>query len=99
MKKVHIILGVFLVLFVATNAGAQNRISIIGGANLDGFLYCNGVVVSRTTYKELFAAIATAFGRGNGSTTFNKPDFRGYFLRGQDNGQNRPGHTGARDLR
>lgn len=38
-----------------------------------GFLACNGAAVSRTTYSALFSAIGTAYGSGNGSTTFNVP--------------------------
>jgi len=41
-----------------------------------GWLLCQGQAVSRTEYAELFAAIGTAFGTGDGSTTFNVPDFR-----------------------
>ncbi len=51
-----------------------------------GYLYCNGQAVSRTTYAALFADIGTTYGVGDGSTTFNVPDFRGYFLRGQNDG-------------
>jgi len=47
-----------------------------------GYLLCNGAAVSRTTYASLFAAIGGTYGVGDGSTTFNLPDFRGYFLRG-----------------
>jgi hypothetical protein len=48
-----------------------------------GFLYCNGQAVNRVgTYARLFAAINTTFGPGNGSTTFNVPNFLGAFLRG-----------------
>lgn len=50
-----------------------------------GFLQCNGAAVSRTTYADLFTAISDNYGNGDGSTTFNLPDFRGYFLRGYDN--------------
>lgn len=46
------------------------------------FLYCDGTAVSRSTYANLFAAIGTSFGVGNGTTTFNVPNFRGAFLRG-----------------
>ena len=46
-----------------------------------GWLNCDGQAVSRTTYAELFAAIGTVWGAGDGSTTFNLPDLRGYFLR------------------
>ena len=43
----------------------------------DGFLPCDGAAVSRTTYPELFQAIGTTWGAGDGSTTFNVPDLRG----------------------
>lgn len=49
-----------------------------------GFLLCNGAAVSRTTYADLFTALGTTYGTGDGSTTFNIPDFRGRFLRGYD---------------
>lgn len=42
-----------------------------------GWLLCDGAAVSRTTYAALFAVIGTAWGAGDGSTTFNKPDLRG----------------------
>jgi microcystin-dependent protein len=51
-----------------------------------GFLMCDGSAVSRTTYARLFSYIGTNFGVGDGSTTFNLPDCRGYFVRGWDNG-------------
>lgn len=47
-----------------------------------GYLYCNGSAISRTGYAELFAAIGTTYGTGDGSTTFNLPDLRGIFARG-----------------
>jgi microcystin-dependent protein len=40
-----------------------------------GWLPCNGDTISRTTYADLFAAIGTAFGSGNGTTTFGIPSF------------------------
>jgi len=40
----------------------------------DGYLLCNGAAVSRTTYANLFAAIGTRYGAGDGSTTFNIPN-------------------------
>ena len=52
-----------------------------------GYLECNGAAVSRTTYSALFAVIGTAYGAGNGSSTFNLPDLRGEFIRGFDNGR------------
>jgi microcystin-dependent protein len=49
-----------------------------------GWLKANGALISRTTYANLFAAIGTAFGVGDGSTTFALPDLRGEFPRGWD---------------
>ena len=48
------------------------------------FIKANGAAVSRTTYSDLFTAIGTTFGTGDGSTTFNVPDLRGEFMRGWD---------------
>ena len=44
-----------------------------------GWLLCNGAAISRTTYARLFAVIGTTYGAGDGSTTFNLPDFRDRF--------------------
>jgi len=41
----------------------------------NGWLLCNGGAVSRTTYAQLFAVLDTEYGVGDGSTTFNVPDF------------------------
>jgi len=48
----------------------------------DGYLLCDGSAISRSTYSALFAKIGVIFGPGDGSTTFNLPDFRGIFPRG-----------------
>jgi|TARA_R100000084_G_scaffold5542_1_gene2164 microcystin-dependent protein len=50
-----------------------------------GFLECNGQAVSRTTYAALFAIVATTYGSGNGSTTFNVPDFKDNIPLGRSN--------------
>jgi microcystin-dependent protein len=45
-----------------------------------GWLRCDGSTVSRATYAALFAALGgttSPWGQGDGSTTFNLPDFRG----------------------
>ena len=47
-----------------------------------GYLLCNGAAVSRTDYANLFAAIGTIYGAGDGSTTFNLPDARDRVLQG-----------------
>ena len=52
-----------------------------------GWLKANGAAISRSTYSNLFAAIGTTFGNGNGATTFNLPDLRGEFLRAWDDGR------------
>lgn len=51
-----------------------------------GFLECDGSAVSRTTYADLFAVISTTYGAGDGSTTFNLPDFRGRSAMGRGTG-------------
>ncbi|MFQ6744812.1 MAG: phage tail protein [Alphaproteobacteria bacterium] len=38
-----------------------------------GWLKCDGSAISRTTYADLFEAIGTKYGTGDGSTTFNLP--------------------------
>ena len=43
-----------------------------------------GQAISRTTYVNLFNLVATTYGAGDGSTTFNLPDLRGYLLAGKD---------------
>lgn len=53
-------------------------ISIFGGSTPpSGWMFCDGSAVSRTTYSELYSAIGTAYGSGDGSTTFNLPDLKG----------------------
>ena len=59
-----------------------------------GWLVCDGTAVSRTTYSSLFTAISTAFGTGDGSTTFNIPDMRDKFVIGSGNTYNQ-GDTGG----
>jgi len=43
----------------------------------DGWLLCTGDAVSRSTYAVLFAIIASTYGAGDGSTTFNTPNLKG----------------------
>lgn len=45
------------------------------------FLLRNGATLSRTTYADLFAAIGTRYGAGDGATTFAIPDHLGEFPR------------------
>ena len=49
-----------------------------------GYLLCEGSNVSRTTYSDLFAAIGTNYGVGDGSSTFGLPNLEGRFPIGYD---------------
>jgi microcystin-dependent protein len=65
----------------ATAGGAEiipaGTIMAYGGASAPtGFVLCDNSAISRTTYAKLFGSIGTAFGVGDGSTTFNVPDLR-----------------------
>lgn len=51
----------------------------------DGWLLCNGALVSRTEYARLFAKIGTKYGAGDGSTTFALPNLDGRVLQGTTN--------------
>ena len=61
---------------------AGSIIPFAGSSIPTGYLLCNGAAVSRTTYADLFKAISTLYGAGDGSTTFNLPDLRDRFLEG-----------------
>lgn len=85
--------------FIAAASAAAARDVI--GANLEpgavgffamsgaptGWLKCNGAAISRAAYANLFAAIDTTYGAGDGVLTFNLPDLRGEFIRGLDDGR------------
>jgi len=43
------------------------------------FLLCDGSAVSRATYATLFGILGTAYGVGDGATTFNLPNMKGRF--------------------
>jgi microcystin-dependent protein len=70
---------------VYTQGNAANLVTPIGSVSMwaasgdpsGGYwLVCDGRAISRTTYATLFAAVASTYGNGDGSTTFNIPDFR-----------------------
>jgi len=72
-------------------------ITMYGGTTAPGgFFICDGSTVSRTTYSDLYAVIGDSFGNGDGSTTFNVPDFRGIFPRGVDSGAGRDPNAASR---
>lgn len=47
-----------------------------GATPPSGWLFCDGSAVSRTTYADLFAVIGTNYGAGDGTTTFNLPNWQ-----------------------
>ena len=49
-----------------------------------GYLIANGAAVGCETYPELYAAIGTTFGDGDGQTTFNLPDLIDRFAQGSN---------------
>lgn len=55
-----------------------------GNSAPSGYLLCDGLPYSRTTYATLFAVVGVQYGSGDGTSTFNVPDLRGRFLRGVD---------------
>lgn len=59
-----------------------------------GYLLCDGAAVSRTEYAALFSTLGTAFGVGDGSTTFLLPDLRARFVFGANSTYTR-GETGG----
>jgi len=65
------------------------RVTYYGTTELDGvddgWILCDGRAVSRVTFANLFSAIGTEYGVGDGSTTFNVPDIRGRASMGRDN--------------
>ena len=82
---------------ITVSEGAQpGDYKMIAGATIpDGWLLCNGASVSRTTYAKLFAAIGTRYGSGNGSTTFNLPNFNGRHVLGTTNTGNLGSYVSA----
>lgn len=56
-----------------------------GSTAPQGYLLCDGSAVSRTDYADLFTAIGTLYGAGDGITTFNVPDLSGRVVIGVSN--------------
>jgi microcystin-dependent protein len=64
--------------FLGPNAEAPGTVKDFAGASVpSGYLACDGSAISRTTYANLFTAIGTVWGVGDGVNTFNVPDLRG----------------------
>jgi microcystin-dependent protein len=71
----YVVVGAVSAASPGTPVGAVQAYA--GASAPTGWLACDGSAVSRTTYAGLYAAIGTAWGSGNGTTTFNVPDLRG----------------------
>lgn len=62
-------------MFGAAAVEKVGTVKAYGGSTApDGWLFCDGSAISRTTYAELFAVIGTTYGSGDGTTTFNIPN-------------------------
>ena len=62
--------------FVLANGAPTGGLIMWGTASAPtGWLLCDGSAVSRSTYSALFAIISTTFGTGDGTTTFNLPNY------------------------
>lgn len=61
-------------------------VEFAGSAIPAKWLECDGSAVSRTTYADLYGVIGQLYGAGDGTTTFNLPDFRGRSARGVGTG-------------
>lgn len=55
------------------------------GVPNSSFVQPYGQAISRTTYSTYFSLVGTTFGSGDGSTTFNVVDLRGFLVGFQDN--------------
>jgi microcystin-dependent protein len=79
-------------------APSGGLVMFAGSAEPAGWLFADGRAMSRTTYSDLFAAIGTTYGTGDGSTTFNLPNLTGKVPVGYDSAQtefNAMGKTGG----
>ena len=70
---------------LATPSGVVAQFA--GSAAPTGWLLADGSAVSRTTYAALFSVIGTTYGAGDGSSTFNVPNFKGRVPVGRDSSQ------------
>jgi microcystin-dependent protein len=73
---------------VVAYASAEDPVDVTQDG--DVWVKCDGQALSRSTYPDFYFAFSDVLGPGDGSSTFNVPDFRGVFLRGVD-------PTGTRD--
>ncbi len=78
--------GQWTLILESSAADPAGSYKLSAANSMTGYLLCDGSAVSRTTYAGLFAVIGTSFGSGDGSSTFNLPDFRGRVFGGVGSG-------------
>lgn len=61
---------------------AGTVVAFAGSTIPAGWLLCDGSMVNKSDYPDLFNAIEPTYGKGNGSTTFNLPNLSGKVLIG-----------------
>lgn len=96
MNKVKYLIFIFItVMLFTTNVRAEvyssGGKSVMTGKIIEyasstipsGYLLCDGKAVSRTTYANLYKVVGTTYGSGDGSTTFNLPNFSEKILLGR----------------
>jgi microcystin-dependent protein len=73
--------------YVDTNAGFIGEVKMYAPdtAPNANWMLCRGQAISRATYAALFGLIGIRFGAGDGSTTFNLPDYQGTYPVGFNN--------------
>lgn len=72
----------------SSSIGIPGEIRMWSGSTVPtGWLLCDGSAVNRTTYAALYAITNTTYGAGNGTSTFNLPNFKGRVPVGYDSSQ------------
>ncbi len=68
---------------LAVNGNPIGTIIAFGGAiTPEDYLLCDGSLLNRTIYSELFTVIGTTYGAGDGSTTFSLPNLTNRVMQG-----------------
>jgi microcystin-dependent protein len=79
-----------------TSTREVGEMIMFGGNSVPAkWLLCAGSAVSRAVYSDLFAVIGTAYGAGDGSSTFNLPNLTGRFPLGISGGHARGEQAGS----
>lgn len=82
--------------YVDASGPVGSVIMYAGDTEPSGYMFCRGQAVSRSTYAALFTVIGTRFGTGNGTSTFNLPNYQATVPVGHNTGANPP--EGLTDL-